>query len=93
MTAVDVTIIDQIISEGHKREIATRLTDALISLDRDRTPGERKRWRVVAQAMPSAALPERGTARRVADLDYPAWHAHLAGTRRWMPGRDGGTPS
>ena len=93
MTAVDVTIIDQIISEGHKRELATRLTDALISLDRDRTPGERKRWRVVAQAVLSAAAPDRGTDRRVAGLDYPAWHAHLAGTRRWMPGRDGGTPS
>ena len=86
MTTVDVTIIDQVGSEGHKRELATRLTDALVSLDRDRQPGERKRWRVVAQAVGSVAVPERGVDWRVAGLDYAAWHAHLVGTRRWVPG-------
>ena len=91
MTAVDVTIIDRVIPEGHKREIAARLTDALVSLDRDRRPGERTRWLVVARAVRPGAAPQRGPNRRAAGLDQAAWHAHLAGTRRWVPGGDGRT--
>jgi hypothetical protein len=91
MTAVDVTIIDQLSSDGSKRELATRLTNALISLDRDHRSGGRTRWRVIAQAVPSAAAPGREADWCVAGLDYVAWHAHLAGTRRWAPGGAGRT--
>ncbi len=57
MTAVDVTIIDQIRSEGSKRELVTRLSDLLNSLDRDHQPGGRMRWRVIPQAMRSEIVP------------------------------------
>ena len=40
MTAVDVTIMEEVSSEGSKRELATRLTDRLGSLDRDHQPGD-----------------------------------------------------
>src|SRR5262249_54747194 len=95
MTEVDITIIDQAISDGHKRELATRLSDALGSADRDggrhREPGGRTRWIVIAEAVRLAAVPDRGPDRRVATLDYAAWHAHLAGTRPWVAGRDSAT--
>jgi hypothetical protein len=90
MTAVDVTIIDHVSSDGAKRELATRLADALVSLERDPQLGERKRWRVVARAV-RATAPERASDRGVACLDYAAWHAHLAGTRRWVSGSDRAT--
>ena len=88
MTTVDVTIIDQGSSEGSKRDLATRLTDVLIALDRK--PEEPTRWRVVARAVPATAVPERGTDPRLAGLDYAAWHAHLAGAQRWNPSRHRG---
>jgi len=82
MTVVDVTIIDPISGEGAKQDLATRLTNVLVA--RDHTQGKRMRWRVVAQAVPSAA-PKCEPDERLASLDYSAWHAHLAGTRRWVP--------
>ena len=91
MSAVDVTIIDPVISDARKRKLATCLTDALVSLADEL--GDRRRWLVVAESVRSAPAAGRGTAqpttsagRRAAVLDYAAWHAHLAGTRRWAPG-------
>ncbi len=86
MTAADVTIIDQVSSEDSRRELVTHLTDLLSSLDRDHQPGGRMRWRVIAQAMRSEIVPTCEPDRRFASLNYAAWHAHVAGTRRWMPG-------
>ena len=85
MTTVDVTIIDQVSSYGAKRDLSTRLADVLKSLDRASEPGEAKRWMVIAQAVRPRAVLEPEPAQRVADLDYAAWHAHLAGTQRWVP--------
>jgi hypothetical protein len=87
MTAIDVTIIDHVSSDRAKRELATRLTEALVALEHDRQPRERQRWRIVARAVRSTG-PEPAPDRGVAGLDYASWHAHLAGTRRWMPGSD-----
>ena len=91
MSTVDVTIIDPLISEVRKRKLATRLTDALVSFDG--ALRDRRRWLVVAESVRSAPAAGRGTAqptasagRRSAVLDYAAWHAHLGGTRRWVPG-------
>ena len=39
MTTVDVTIIDQVSSEGSMRVLVTRVTDLLSSLDRGHQPG------------------------------------------------------
>jgi hypothetical protein len=85
MTAVDVTIIDQVSSGGPTRELVTRLTDLLSSLDRDHQPGGRMRWRVIPQAMRSEIVPTCEPDRRIASLNYAAWHAHVAGSRRWVP--------
>ena len=91
MSTVDVTIIDPLISEVRKRKLATRPTDALVSLTGEL--GDRRRWLVVAESVRSAPAAGRGTAqptasagRRAAVLDFAAWHAHLAGTRRRTPG-------
>jgi hypothetical protein len=87
MTAINVTIIDQLSSDRAKRELATRLTEALVALERDHQPWERQGWRVVARAVRSPG-PEPAPDRGVASLDYATWHAHLTGTRRWVPGSD-----
>ena len=86
MTTIGVTMLDQIGVEGAGRGVATPLTDALLPLDRDHTLGDRSLWRVLAQAGQPAFAPERRADRRLASLDYAAWHAHLAGVRRWVPG-------
>ena len=94
MSTVDVTIIAPVISDASKRTLATRLTDALASLEGEL--GDRRRWLVVAESVQSSPAAGRGTARPTAPagavLDYAAWHAHLAGTRRWAPGGGGATP-
>ena len=86
MTIADVPILDQIGVESARREFTPPLTDTHHSLDRDHTLGDRALWRVLAQAGQPAFVPERGPDRRLASLDYAAWHAHLAGIRRWVPG-------
>ena len=87
MSAVDVTIVDPVISDARKRKLATCLTDALVSLADEF--GDRRRWLVVAESVRSAPASGRGTAQPTASagprgvvLDYATWHAHLAGTRR-----------
>ena len=85
MTAVDVTIIHQVSSKGSKRELVTRLTDLLSSLNRDHQPGGRMRWQVIPQAMRSEFVPTCEPDRRIASLNYAVWHAHVAGSRRWVP--------
>ena len=93
MSAVDVTIVDPVISDARKRKLATCLTDALVSLADEF--GDRRRWLVVAESVRSAPAAGRGTVRPAAPagavLDYAAWHAHLAGTQRWAPGGGGAT--
>lgn len=86
MATARVTIIDPVISDSRKRELATRLSDALVSPEDDlRDP---TRWLVIAEAVRPAAEPSRGPDQRLGGLDYAAWHAHLSGTRRWVPDGD-----
>jgi hypothetical protein len=88
MASARVTIIDQESSEVRKRVLTARLSDALLSPDDDlRDP---MRWFVIAEAVRPHAEPSHGPDRRFANLDAAAWHAHLAGTRRWIPGGDEG---
>lgn len=89
MTTVDLTRIDQISAADIKPDWASRLTDGLHSLDRSANSEEATRWIVIAQAVRPGAGPGRGADRHLADLDYAAWHAHLAGVQRWAPGADG----
>ena len=89
METVQVTIVDDALPDARKRELAARLTGALAPEATELT--NRARWRVVAEAVRPAAASVRGTDRRPAVLDQAAWHAHLAGTRRWVPGGDGRT--
>ena len=86
MPTVDVTIIDRAISDGRKRQIASSLSDVLVTHDLVGTPGNRRLWRVVAEAVRPTADPAHGPDLRLADLDYAAWHDHLSGVRRWIPG-------
>jgi len=83
VTAVDVTVIDRLSTEDQKRKVADRLTDVLVSLRLDRDPPEQTHWIVLAQAEQRSSAPEYVPRRAVAALDYPAWHAHLSGVRRW----------
>jgi hypothetical protein len=85
MQTVDVTIVDRAISDGLKRELATRLADVLVAHDRGKS-AVWKQWQVIADAVPPRAASDRGPDRRMADLDYAAWHDHIAGIRRWAPG-------
>ena len=94
MSTVDVTIVDPVISDARKRTLATRLTDALVSFADEL--GDPRRWLLVAASVRSApatgremARPTASAERRAAVLDHAAWHAHLAGTRRWAPGGGG----
>jgi len=88
MTAVDVTILDQTLPAGLKRTLAARLTAAVGTLDRTDWPGRPARWVVLAAAVPPAARASQSEL-PAADLDYAAWHAHLSGARRWVPGGEG----
>jgi hypothetical protein len=83
-----VTIIDPDISDSRKQELATRLQDALVSPEDDlRDP---TRWVVIAEAVRAEAEPGCGPDQRLGGLNYAAWHAHLSGTRRWVPDKDAG---
>jgi hypothetical protein len=86
MPTVDVTIIDRAISDGLKRQIASSLSDVLVTHDLARTSGNQRQWRVVAEAVRPTADPARRPDLRFANLDYAAWHAHLSGVCRWIPG-------
>lgn len=83
MATARVTIIDPVISDSRKQQLATRLCDALVTAEdnlRDPT-----RWVVIAEAVRGEVEPSRGPDQRLGSLDYAAWHAHLSGTRRWAP--------
>jgi hypothetical protein len=88
MATARVTIIDEFISDSRKEELATRLGDALVSPDDDLR--DSTRWVVIAEAVRAEARPSRGPDQRLANLDAAAWHAHLSGTRRWVPAGDEG---
>jgi hypothetical protein len=88
MATARVTIIDPVISDSRKQQLATRLCDALVSADDDlRDP---KRWVVIAEAVRLESEPSRGPDQRFSSLDYAAWHAHLSGSRRWVLDGDEG---
>ena len=89
METVQVTIVDDVLSDDRKRELAARLTGALAPEAAELA--NRARWRVVAEAMRPAAASVPGPDRRLAILDQAAWRAHLAGSRRWIPSGDGRT--
>jgi hypothetical protein len=91
MTTVDVTIIDPVSSEGQQRDLVTRLSAALRASDHDAAARERKGWVVIARAVRPETMPARGANQHLASLDYAAWHDHLAGIRRWVPGGEGAT--
>jgi hypothetical protein len=83
MATARVTIIDQVISDARKQELATRISDALLSPADDLR--EQTQWFVIAEAVRPHAEPSRGPDRRMGSLDITAWYAHLSGARRWVP--------
>jgi hypothetical protein len=90
MTAITGATIDKVSSEGAGQELATLLNEVPIARDLTRQPGESKHWRFVVRAVRTTPVPERYPDRGVTNLDYAAWHGHLAGTRRWTPDRQRG---
>jgi hypothetical protein len=49
---------------------------------------DQTQWFVIAEAVHAEAEPSRGPDQRLGSLDYAAWHAHLSGSRRWVPEGD-----
>jgi hypothetical protein len=87
VVAVDVELVSDIFTDRQKQDIVTRVADTLEAIGGIRPAGIK--WVVIARAdraSRTAAPDEVGrtppATRGAFALDYPTWHARLAGSSR-----------
>ncbi len=74
MSVVNILILAYVLADTRPQETAPR------GIGRERRPEAISRRGPVDQG--------RTVGRPAVALDYPAWHAHIAGCRRWASGGD-----